>query len=94
MTITKIAVYAIVCLILLMLLKKHVSQFSALAELAVVVFLIILILPDFTGLLEATKLLTNITGINHLHFTKHDVMRHPLVSKIIERYEKESNDTL
>ena len=47
-----------------------------------------------SGLLEATKLLTNITGINHLHFTKHDVMRHPLVSKIIERYEKESNDTL
>ena len=64
MTITKIAVFALVCLILLMLLKKHVSQFSALAEVAVVVFLIILILPDFTGLLEATKEISSVTAVS------------------------------
>lgn len=41
-----------------------------------------------SGLIEATELLKDIEGIEHVHFTKHDVMRHPLVSKIIERYEE------
>lgn len=40
-----------------------------------------------SGLEEATSILKNIDGINHLHFSKEDVMRHPLVTKIIERYE-------
>lgn len=40
-----------------------------------------------SGLVEATKILKDIEGISHIHFTKNDVMRHPLVSKIIERYE-------
>lgn len=40
-----------------------------------------------SGLIEATELLKNIDGIKHIHFTKNDVMRHPLVSKIIEKYE-------
>ena len=47
-----------------------------------------------SGLLEASKILTNIKGIEHLHFSKYDVMRHPLVSKIIERYEEVENDSL
>lgn len=41
-----------------------------------------------SGLVEATEILKGIDGISHIHFTKHDVMRHPLVSKIIERYEE------
>ena len=41
-----------------------------------------------SGLLESTEILQHIDGIQHIHFTKHDVMRHPLVSKIIERYEE------
>ncbi len=41
-----------------------------------------------SGLVEATEILKGIDGIEHIHFTKHDVMRHPLVSKIIERYEE------
>ena len=47
-------------------------------------------LPNHTqsGLLESTEILQNIDGIKHIHFTKHDVMRHPLVSKIVERYEE------
>ena len=36
----------------------------------------------------STEILQHIDGIQHIHFTKHDVMRHPLVSKIIERYEE------
>ena len=47
-----------------------------------------------SGLLEASKILTDIKGIEHLHFSKYDVMRHPLVSKIIERYEEVENDSL
>lgn len=47
-------------------------------------------LPEHTksGLMEATRLLYDIKGISHIHFTKNDVMRHPIVSKIIEKYEE------
>ena len=48
----------------------------------------------FERLLEASKILTGIKGIEHLHFSKFDVMRHPLVSKVIERYEEVENDSL
>lgn len=50
-------------------------------------------LPNQTrsGLIEATELLKDIDGIKHIHFTKNDVMRHPLVSKIIEKYETINN---
>lgn len=41
-----------------------------------------------SGLEEATTILKQIEGVNHIHFTKADVMRHPLVTKIIERYEQ------
>lgn len=40
-----------------------------------------------SGLIEATKILKEINGIQMVSFTKNDVMRHPLVSKIIEKYE-------
>lgn len=41
-----------------------------------------------SGLIEATRILDGIEGIEHIHFGKYDVMRHPLVSKIIEKYEE------
>jgi phosphate starvation-inducible PhoH-like protein len=47
-----------------------------------------------SGLLEATKILKGIKGIDHLHFNKFDVMRHPLVTKVIEKYEEVENDSL
>lgn len=47
-----------------------------------------------SGLLEATKILKDIKGIEHLHFSKFDVMRHPLVTKVIEKYEEVENDSL
>ena len=40
-----------------------------------------------SGLIEATNLLQDIDGIKIIKFNKEDVMRHPLVFKIIERYE-------
>ena len=40
-----------------------------------------------SGLVEATNLLNDIEGIKIIKFSKEDVMRHPLVFKIIERYE-------
>ncbi|MCG8652276.1 MAG: PhoH family protein [Pirellulales bacterium] len=41
-----------------------------------------------SGLLEAEKLIKKIEGISFVYFSKHDVVRHPLVRKIIEAYEK------
>jgi len=40
------------------------------------------------GLIEAKKILTRIKGIDFITFTKEDVVRHPLVSNIIDAYEK------
>jgi len=40
-----------------------------------------------SGLLEAESLIKNIPGISFVYFSKHDVVRHPLVRKIIEAYE-------
>ena len=43
-----------------------------------------------SGLIEARDLLTGIEGIGFVYFSKEDVIRHPLVQKIIEAYEKMS----
>ncbi len=47
-------------------------------------------LPDKkrSGLIEARNILTRINGIDFLYFSKDDVVRHRLVSDIIEAYEK------
>ncbi len=44
-----------------------------------------------SGLIEAQKILTNIKGIEFVSFTKEDVVRHKLVSNIINAYEKKQN---
>jgi phosphate starvation-inducible PhoH-like protein len=41
-----------------------------------------------SGLLEARKLLKSVDGIEFCNFSKADVVRHPLVQKIIQAYEK------
>lgn len=41
-----------------------------------------------SGLVEAQKILINIKGIKFIYFSKHDVVRHKLVSNIIDAYEK------
>jgi phosphate starvation-inducible PhoH-like protein len=45
-----------------------------------------------SGLLEAESLLKGIEGIVFVHFSKKDVVRHPLVRQIIEAYEKKERD--
>ena len=42
-----------------------------------------------SGIIEASKLLTNIENIALIQFDSKDVVRHPLVQAIIEAYEKE-----
>ncbi len=44
-----------------------------------------------SGLLEAERLIKKIEGISFVYFGKNDVVRHPLVRKIIEAYEKNSS---
>ncbi|MGW8195308.1 MAG: PhoH family protein, partial [Desulforhopalus sp.] len=41
-----------------------------------------------SGLVQAKKILSNIDGIGFCSFSKDDVVRHPLVQKIINAYEK------
>ena len=41
-----------------------------------------------SGLIEARKILKNIKGIKFISFSKYDVVRHKLVSNIIDAYEK------
>lgn len=50
-------------------------------------------LPDITssGLIHALKILDGIDKLKVIHFNKHDVMRHPLVQKVIERYDGNGN---
>lgn len=42
-----------------------------------------------SGLVNAEKVLKNVSGIGHVHFNAEDVVRHPLVANIINAYEKE-----
>ena len=41
-----------------------------------------------SGLVEAVSVLNNIKGIEILNLNSFDIVRHPIVSKIIEAYEK------
>lgn len=47
-----------------------------------------------SGLIQALNLLSGINNIEICHFDKGDVMRHPLVQKIIERYEHHEDKSL
>jgi len=42
-----------------------------------------------SGLSHALKLLRDVSGISIVHFTDEDVVRHPLVSKIIQAYDRD-----
>lgn len=46
-----------------------------------------------SGLVEAIKILDNIDGIGISHLTNRDVVRHPLVQKIINAYDKQAART-
>jgi len=44
-----------------------------------------------SGLLHACKVLKNVEGISFTHFTSRDVVRHPLVQRIVDAYEEHEN---
>ncbi len=41
-----------------------------------------------SGLVQAANILQNIEGIDFVHFQKEDVIRHPLVGRIVQAYER------
>jgi phosphate starvation-inducible PhoH-like protein len=43
-----------------------------------------------SGLLEAARILSEVRGIAFTRFLKEDVVRHPLVARIVDAYEKEA----
>ena len=45
-----------------------------------------------SGLIESQKILKGINEISIINFDHNDVIRHPLVTKIVEAYQKNSND--
>lgn len=46
-----------------------------------------------SGLIDAAEILTGIKGISFIYFSEKDVVRHPLVQKIIRAYEKTNGST-
>ncbi|TJX14724.1 PhoH family protein [Tissierella creatinini] len=47
-----------------------------------------------SGLKSVIKVLDNVKGIDFIHFSKHDIVRHPLVQRIIDAYEKYESEIL
>ena len=45
-----------------------------------------------SGLIESQKILKDIREISIINFDHNDVIRHPLVTKIVEAYQKNTND--
>jgi phosphate starvation-inducible PhoH-like protein len=45
-----------------------------------------------SGLLEARSILGNIQGLDFVELTERDVVRHPLVQKVIEAYQRKSSE--
>jgi phosphate starvation-inducible PhoH-like protein len=48
--------------------------------------------PKKSGIFKATKLLKNVPGIKIITLTQRDVVRHPLVQRIIDAYQKAEGD--
>ncbi len=44
-----------------------------------------------SGLIHASNLLKDVTGIATIHFERVDVIRHPLIQKVLERYDNENS---
>lgn len=45
-------------------------------------------MPKKSGIFKAIRILKNVPGINVVHLTLKDVVRHPLIQRIIEAYER------
>jgi len=46
-----------------------------------------------SGLIEAEKIISRVEGISFIHFNERDVVRHPLVQRIVRAYEAYSSQT-
>ena len=55
MTVTKLAIFALISLIFLTLIKKHSPSLSAVSEVAVIVIFILGVLPNLKDLLETLR---------------------------------------
>jgi phosphate starvation-inducible PhoH-like protein len=44
-----------------------------------------------SGLIVAEDILKGVSGLSFVHLEQSDVVRHPLVARIIQAYEKEDN---
>ena len=49
-------------------------------------------LVNQSGLVKSQAILKDIKEISVINFDHQDVMRHPLVTKIVEAYQKNTND--
>jgi len=49
---------------------------------------------NFSGLIEAKKILSKVEGIKFSQFARSDVVRHPLVQEIIQAYEEQGSKKL
>jgi phosphate starvation-inducible PhoH-like protein len=47
-----------------------------------------------SGLIEAERVLARVEGIGFVHFNERDVVRHPLVQRIVRAYETYSSQNL
>ncbi|MFL0810127.1 MAG: PhoH family protein [Agarilytica sp.] len=48
---------------------------------------------QYSGLKHATKVLDGVEGISFTHFVSRDVVRHPIVQRIVDAYDKEENQS-
>ena len=46
-----------------------------------------------SGLLQALRILKGVKGIGHIEYEKKDIVRHPLVQRIVDAYEKREAET-
>jgi phosphate starvation-inducible PhoH-like protein len=45
-----------------------------------------------SGLSQSLDVLENVNGISSIHFSSKDVVRHPLVQRIVEAYDKHDRE--
>ena len=45
-----------------------------------------------SGLKHALRILADVEGVSVCHFTARDVVRHPIVQRVVEAYEAEENE--
>ncbi len=46
-----------------------------------------------SGLIQALRILRGVKGIGIIEYEKKDIVRHPLVQRIVDAYEKRESDT-